>query len=333
MHKMSSLKLSVFTIGYESASECRMVIEELRRQRSREEIELIVVAPNRDGIEDELFEGFGAWQWLILPDIRTCGKAMATAVRAARTPYVTYAEEHSYLHESWAERLIAAHESGYDAVGFAMENANPNTLVSWAHLYGQFGPVVAPVAPGESDFLAGHHSSYSRELLLSYGDLLGDMLEDEAALFLDLRARGKRMFIAGDAVSWHANISSLKTYMAMDYLGQRSFAATRAKVGNWPWWKRVVYAGAAPLIPLIRLRRILADIRRTGREGQLLPKILVPISLALLAGAWGEMLGYLLGGGDAAERKAPVELQRERFISKTDPWSKKSKLIIQSKGS
>jgi hypothetical protein len=91
---MGSLKLSAFTIGYESASECRMVIEELRRQRSREAIELIVVAPNRDGIEDELFEGFGAWQWLILPDIRTCGKAMATAVRAARTPYVTYAEEH-----------------------------------------------------------------------------------------------------------------------------------------------------------------------------------------------------------------------------------------------
>jgi hypothetical protein len=108
----NSLKLSVFTIGYESASECRMVIEELRRQGAREVIELIVVAPNRDGIEDDLFEGFGAWQWLILPDIRTCGKTMEAAVRAARAPYVTYAEEHSYLHESWAERLIAAHESG-----------------------------------------------------------------------------------------------------------------------------------------------------------------------------------------------------------------------------
>ena len=72
----------------------------------------------------------------------------------------------------------------------------------------------------------------------------------------------------------------------------------------------------------IRLRRILVDIRRTRRQDELLPRILVPIFLALLAGAWGEMLGYVLGGGDCARRKAPVELQRERFLSKGDPWSK-----------
>ena len=135
------------------------------------------------------------------------------------------------------------------------------------------------------------------------------------------------MFIAGDAVSRHVNISSLKAYMHMDYLGQRSFASTRAKVGNWPWWKRVLYAGAAPLIPSIRLRRILADIRRTGRQDQLLPKIVGPIVLALLAGAWGEMLGYVFGGSDCAQRKAPVELQRERFLSKEDGWSKERKQV------
>ena len=78
------------------------------------------------------------------------------------------------------------------------------------------------------------------------------MLEDEGALFLDLRAKGKRMFIAGDAVSRHVNISSLKAYIHVDYLGQRSFGSARAKAGNWPWWKRGLYAGAAPLIPFIR---------------------------------------------------------------------------------
>jgi len=319
-----SIRLSVITIGYESAGDCRMVIEELLRQTIRDAMEIVLVAPNRDGIEDRHIHGCGAWRWVILPDVRACGEAMAAAVRVAKGPIVTYAEEHSYYQEDWAENLIAAHELGYDAVGFAMENANPETLTSWAHLYGQFGPVVAPVASGPSRLLAGHHASYRKDLLLGYGDLMSAMLEDEGALFLDLRDKGIQMFIAGDAVSSHVNISSLTAYTQMDYLGQRSFAAARVKVGKWPPWKRLAFAAGTPLVPLVRMHRILRDIRRTDRQGELMPAILIPIVLALLSGAWGEMLGYLLGGGDCAQRKAPAELQRQNFLAREDNWSKQA---------
>jgi hypothetical protein len=315
-------RLSVYTIAYETAAECQMVIQELGRQTARADLELIVVAPDRAGIEAEDLAGFGAVRWVNPPTVRACGEAMEAAVRVARAPFVTYAEEHSYFHEAWAERLIAAHARGHDAVGFAMENANPQTVTSWAQLYGQFGPLVAPVESGASTFLAGHHVSYRTSLLLGYGDLLAAMLEDEAALFLDLRARGIPMYVAGDAVSRHVNISSLPAYIRMDYLGQRSFAAARARVGRWPRWRRLAYAAATPLIPLVRLGRILADIRRTGRQRQFLPRILVPIIPALLAGAWGELLGYTLGSGTSATQRAPVELQRERYVARDDPWSK-----------
>ena len=314
--------LSVVTIGYESAADCRMVIGELARQTRAGELEVILVAPDREGISDAHIGSFGAWQWVTVPEIRICGAAMAAGVRTARGPYVTYAEEHTYLNDDWAEQVLAAHEKGYEVVGFVMENANPETLTSWAHLYGQFGPVVAPVESGEGDFLAGHHVSYSRSLLLEYGDSLDEMLEDESALFLDLRSKGVRMYVAGEAISRHVNISSLSAYMLMDYLGQRSFAGARVQAGNWSFFKRLAYASAFPLIPLVRLRRIIGDIRRSGRQEVLLPKILWPIGLALFAGAWGEMLGYLVGPGDAAERKAPAELQRENYLAKRDLWSK-----------
>jgi hypothetical protein len=314
--------LSVVTIGFESAADCRMVIGELARQTRASELEAILVAPDREGISEDHIESFGAWQWVTVPEIRICGVAMAAGFRLANAPYVTYAEEHTYLNEDWAEQVLAAHEKGYSVVGFVMENANPETLTSWGHLYGQFGPVVAPVESGESDFLAGHHVSYNRRLLLEYGDSLEEMLEDESALFLDLRSKGVRMYVAGEAISSHVNISSLPAFMLMDYLGQRSFAGARAKAGNWSRLKRLAYASAFPLIPLVRLRRILGHIRRSGRQKELLPRILGPIGLALSAGAWGEMLGYLIGPGDAAERKAPAELQRENFLSKQDHWSK-----------
>jgi hypothetical protein len=204
------------------------------------------VTPNRDGIDESEFRVFGAWRWGVLPSVDTCGQTMEAAVRASRAPYVVYAEEHTYFREDWAERLVAAHEQGYEAVGFATKNANPNTLTSWAHLCGQFGPVVAPVKSRESDFLAGHHVSYSKELLLSYGKLLEPMLEDESALFLDLRVLGKKMFIAGDAISRRVSVSNLTTYIRMDYLGQRSFADARTTVGNWNRAKRVLTRARHP---------------------------------------------------------------------------------------
>lgn len=319
---MPEPSLSVYTIASVSADDCRGVLAELHRQTVRDAIEVIVVTPGRGTVRAEEFPAFAGWQWIDVPDVPTAGEAMSAAVRAASAPFVTYAEEHAFFHDDWAERLLDAHGRGYDAVGFAMENANPETLTSWAHLYGQFGPVVAPVASGEAPTLAGHHVSYRRELLLGYGDLLADVLEDENALFLDLRTRGVALYIAGDAVSPHINLSSLRAYMHLDHVGQRSFAATRAAVGRWPWWKRAVYAGGSPLVPLVRLRRILAHLRRSGRYDELMPGILTRIVPALAVGAVGEAMGYLLGPGDAARQKIPAEFKRETLLSEHDPWQR-----------
>jgi hypothetical protein len=141
-------------------------------------------------------------------------------------------------------------------------------------------------------------------------------MEDEAALFLDLRARGIRMQIAGDAISRHVNVSSLPSFMYMDYLGQRSFASTRAAMSGWSWPKRAVWSMAAPIIPFVRMRRSLRDIRRTGRSRELLPQLLGPMMLGLLAGGFGEFMGYAFGAGRSAMQRAPTELQRKDFLAK-----------------
>jgi hypothetical protein len=293
-----------------------MVLEELRRQTIAAQIEMLIVTPDRAGVGDTDLEGFCATKWIIVPSVETSGDAMDAAVRGASAPFVVYAEEHSYFAIDWAERLVSAHAAGHDVVGFAIENANPGTLTSWAQLYAQFGPLVAPVESGESSFLGGHHVSYRRSLLLEYGDRLAVMLEDEAALFLDLRARRIPMHIAGGAVSRHVNLSSLRAYMYMDYLGQRSFAATRATQSGWGWPRRVAWSAAAPIIPLLRMSRSIRDIRRTGRSRSLLPRILGPMALGLIAGGVGEFMGYMFGPGRAAEHRTPAELQRKDFLAK-----------------
>lgn len=186
-------------------------------------------------------------------------------------------------------------------------------------MYGQFGPSIAPARSGVVYMLAAHHASYKREIILQYGALLGRMLENESAMYLDLRARGYKFYMAGDAISYHVNISNLADYCRIDYLGQRGFASARAEVGKWSRARRRIYATATPLVPFMRLSRSVRDIFRTGRAKQLLPQILVPMSVALLRGMVGEMLGYLVRPSrENFVERTEIELNRSAFLTEDD---------------
>lgn len=314
---MSSPSLSVCTIGHESADDCRDVLFDLRRQSVAARLEVLVVAPSLGSVRPEDFECFHSFEFVQTDSVVETGIAGVEAVQAASAPFVVYAEEHETFDPEWAAELIAGHERGYDVIGFAMTNANPRTATSWAHLYGQFGPVVAPTETRESDFLAGHHVSYRRSLLLGYGDDLRSALEDESATFLDLRSRGVPLYIAGRAISHHVNISDFSSLCMLEFVGMRSFAASRAGLGRWAPWRRLAYALASPLVPGLRLVRILGHVRRSGRL-RLIPRLLPVLVPALVCGGAGEATGYLLGAGRSAELKTPVELRRQDYVAPGD---------------
>ncbi len=313
--------LSVVMVTPRSIQTCRRTIGYLGEQTIRQHVELVIVAPSRAQLElrDNELSEFHSWQLVELGRVHSTGTATAEGVRVARAPVVVYGEEHSYPEPQWARVLVERHREPYAAVGSAMGNANPQTLTSWAHLFGQFGPVVAPVTSGTTTWLAGHHTSYKRDALLGYGERLGEMLDNECALHIDLRERGHQLFLAGEAVSNHVNISRPSAYFRLDYLGQRGFAATRFRAGEWSLLRRFLYVAASPLLPLVRLRRIVRDIRRSGRAPQLLPRVLCIIIPALFCGAVGEAIGYLAGAGSGTSaEKLPMELNRHAYLQKGD---------------
>lgn len=314
-------KLSVIMIFPDGFESRRRALTHLTAQTAREQIELVmVVLPHvRFQPDMELVNRLGSYQMIELADFRFQGQAFAAGVRAAHARWVTYVEEHSFPEPTWAEALIRAQSDSYAAIGSAMGNANPQTLTSWVNLFEEFGPVVAPAASGIATYLGGHHTSYRRDVLLTYGDALANRLDNETALHIDLRAQGHTLYLAGDAVSNHLNVSQVWGYVRQDYLGQRSFAATRASAGKWSLAKRMLYVLASPLIPFVRTRRVIKEMQRAGRAAQLLPQGLPLLMLATTCGTAGETIGYLFGDSSAnAELKAQAELNRARFLAPGD---------------
>ena len=138
---------------------------------------------------------------LVRCESRSHGESAAAGVRAARAPIVAFAEDHCFPEPAWARALLEAYAAGdIAAVGAVFRNANPGTLVSWCDFAIAYGPWIDPTPGGDQPFIAGHNSSYRRDVLLELGGRLDDLLESETVLHLELRARGKRVVVVDDSL-------------------------------------------------------------------------------------------------------------------------------------
>lgn len=320
--------LSVIVITRDDYEVVRGVVGCLKRQTALSDLELVIVAPSLAALQldEEDVAVFPSVEIVESGDIASTGAAFAAGVRGASAEWVVYCEEHSYPRSEWAKALIQEQSGPWAAIGCAMDNANPGTMTSWASLLGEFGPLVVPVDSGEVQYLGGHHSAYRRELLLALGDMLEPMLEFEVGLHETLRSRGHRLYLAADAVSDHVNVSRLSAFVLADYLGQRGYAAMRWQGQGWSWLRRLVYAAAMPVVPLLRLGRSVGHVRRCGKGRGLGPRVYPVMLVAMVAGAVGEALGYLFGAGESAASRLDIELDRAAHLSTIDRQIAKGRL-------
>ncbi|HYP52919.1 MAG TPA: glycosyltransferase family A protein [Pyrinomonadaceae bacterium] len=313
-------ELSVILLTPDDFRTIRRTMRHLRAQTARERIEVVIVAPSRAGLgaAPEELEGFRRCVVVEVGEVSVVARAKAAGVWEARAPFVAFAEDHCFPAPGWAGSLIKAHREGWAAVGPAMRNANPRTMISWAGLLLHFGCCVEPAATGEAQSLPWHNTSYRRDLLTPYGDALASMLIVEGMLFDELKAAGHKLYFEQSAAAYHVNISRLSSWVTHAFWGGRLFGATRARQKRWTRRRRLLYACAAPLIPPLRLWRALGDIRRKGLQRELVPRVLPAMLAGLIPHAVGEAAGYALGVGSAERRYSYFEVARTRHVTDED---------------
>ena len=312
MNNQNSAAMSVLLVTPTDYGVLKKTVRHLRAQTVKQLLEIIVVAPSIENLrlEEPELADFQSYRVVEVGTIRSTGKALAAGVRQASAPVVAYVEEHSYPEAGWAEALIRRHSEPWAGVGSVLANANPESLTSWAHLYTDFGPWVDPAQPTETINLGGHHTAYKRDALLELGPSLDHLLETDLILNSELHKRGHRLFLEPAARSYHLNCSRIGSHLRAEYHGGRLFGAARAQYEGWSPFRRLLYIGGMPLIPLVRLKRILAEIRRSGRQRFLLPGVLPTLMAGLIGHTLGEVVGYAFGAGDAAQQRVGFELNR-----------------------
>jgi hypothetical protein len=227
-------------------------------------------------------------------------RAEARAVREATAPYVVFAQGHAYPRHGFVDAILAATAAvRWTVIGPAMANANPGSAVSRAAMRINYGPWSGARRGGPVATVPGHNSAYLRDALLALGDDLEKVLPAGARLQVELLARGATLFLESHARIEIVNVSRLRWFCADMYRQGRRFAAER-RLG-WSLARRLGYAAGAPLVPAVRLARILRERTTATQTDGTSPAELAALLLGLVFSAAGEMVGYLAGRSSRAD--------------------------------
>jgi hypothetical protein len=182
-----------------------------------------------------------------------------------------------------------------------------------------YGPLFHTDQRGPVELLPGHDSAYQRSVLLSLGDDLEDLIHSLSAVQAALRARGHELYLEPSACVAILNVSRPGWYLIDQFGKGRQFAALRRR--HWSMARRLLYAAGSPLIPVVRLGRILAALHRRDRMRELwCGSRLALLVGGLITGAAGELVGYVSAGRSAPEF-FERNLHRPRYVRREDTLS------------
>jgi len=263
-------------------------------------------------VEKALFANFHSHRVIAIPAGTPTFEARALAPHEAFAPFIAYTEDHSFPHPDWAEHLLAAFNADpkCDAVGVAIENANPRTATSLADTLLNMGPYLLPYVGGNWLHLPWHNTAYRRQALLRQGDELVGLLDSEGLLFQKLTEQGSKLFMSEKARTRHINVDRYPAYLKEQYLGGRRFAAHRGN--HMKSARKLLQIIGAPLVPFVRVARCLKEAQRIpsyrARQLTILPTLFV----GAISHAIGEFLGLTFGDGGASKDFVDLEFHRVR---------------------
>lgn len=267
-------------------------VASLRPQCEALGAELLIVRAPRESAERlrDLTAGCRVVPALAGDDIpRLRGRGLA----AASGEWVAVTEDHCVADAGWLSALIAASGPGADVLGGTMGNAHRDRRTDCGAFfseYGFFGAGMHAPSSAVPPLVTGANVAYHRRVV---GEVAAWALngEWENVIHDRLHAAGRTFRMVPDA-RVRQNLHYALGAFALDRFEHgRDFAATRAR--SLPAWRRMIYAAATPVLPVVLARRIARAVDPAERPhfGRALPA-----TLAFLA-AWaaGEATGYLFG--------------------------------------
>lgn len=302
-----------FVVVTDTAATIRGALAALRRQTIREELEVVIVCPDEDGLglgADDV-AGLGFVQVVAAGEIVPLHEAAALGVLAANAPILVIGETHAFPAPDALERALRYFDDDtLGAVAPGLRNANPGPA-SWGSLMVTYGTALGDKGR-EIEAISTHNAAVRRAPLALLGEELPFRLTLGGGLGEALRRSGYRLLYAPDVVFSHVNVARLRSCFFDRFHSSRCYATGRAR--EWGIGRRGLHVVGAPLVPGLLGWRISRSPGWEQHRKEFGLGVWPSIAVSVVGMAVGEVAAYTMGVGRSFDLVADYEVHRERHL-------------------
>jgi len=258
--------LSVIVATFNACETIRTCLRSLAAQTARSSMEVIVVDSSSDGTIGIVRSEFPWVRCIVFPQRKYCGDARNAGLIQARGRIIALTDADCTPQEQWAKKILEAHNKNLAlAIGGAIANGNPESLIGWAAYFCEFSAWMPGSPAGSRADIAGANMSYKREAFDRYGIFIAGTYCSDTEFHWRLQRDGLSLRFDPAMQVSHRNISSFKRFLVHEFQHGRSFARVRVKAQCFSLVRRMVYALFFGLIAAKLLLQIIGWNLRTRK--------------------------------------------------------------------
>ncbi len=272
-------------------------LESIYRQKNSDISEVIVIDCSNEQTRKVIGETFNDITLIHPQNKRTIPELRAIGIKEAKCDIVAMIEDHCLVHENWFTEILKAHESGYVAIGGAVENACCDRILDWATFFCEYSAFIQPVPLGSVSDLPGNNVSYKRREIIN---VLGETINKgvwEGFLHQKLMEQGYELFSTPSLVVYHKKAFCFFEFIAQRFYYSQSFAGMRNM--EFSFTKRIVYSAFCLFLPFLLMLRLCLRVLPKGRLRKEFVLSIPFLFVFTIVWAIGEFWGYLFGAGDS----------------------------------
>jgi glycosyltransferase involved in cell wall biosynthesis len=295
-------QLSIIITSYDSGNLIKSCLESLKNQKTDQPLEIIVVDSSMDGLSTLIKETFPEIRLYQFFERKFCGDARNFGLSVAKGKIIAFIDADCRADQNWANQILQAHQSSHLAIGGAIANGNPESIIGWAAYFCEFSQWMPGFPMRNMADIAGANMSYKRRAFEEYGLFIEGTYSSDTEFHWRLgRNMGCLQFVPSILVSHH-NIDQFGRFLKHEFEHGRSFARVRIKNQDFTEWRRLFYGTFSFLIPGWLLLKIgLRNLKNRIYLPHFL-KAWPPLILGLIFWSLGECAGYMKGSSSPRKK-------------------------------
>jgi len=293
-------QLSIIIASYDSGNLIKGCLESLRNQNTDQLLEIIVVDSSLNGVSNLIKETFPDVKLCQFSERKFCGDARNVGLSVAKGEIIAFIDADCSADQNWVNQILQAHQSSHLAIGGAIGNANPQSLIGWASYFCEFSQWMPGSPLRNMADIAGANMSYKKRAFEEYGLFIEGTYSSDTEFHWRLRRNRDSLQFVPSILVFHHNIDRLGRFLSHEFEHGRSFASVRTNSQCFCKFRRWIYTTFSFLMPPWLFFKI--GLNNLKNRTYLLHflKAWPLLTLGLIAWSLGECVGYLLHSVDQA---------------------------------